>query len=189
MQRRKILEMSAGVLGGKAIGVDDVDLPDASQGETPDMSSGREFSLTAEGSGDLDMIVPGDKETNRAVLVNLYGKVEGWFEGGLEGRLLGGLGETPIPFSTEMKLSRPEKTAMAHTSEYYCVLEGVITECCGQSFHAHGNFQSVISTGEFNGTHIKGEVHTDTDIGWPMKASIKGVQLPGESPAATHVET
>lgn len=183
-----MLGMTAATFGLGGMEMNEFDFSELDQ--KPDMSKGEKFELSLNGISDPELVTKRDKSNHKSLIIELYGSTEGWFDGGFKGTLialekLANLDKPsstvgPVSINGNMKLVRPEY-AVQETSEYWIIFSGEITQCCGEgNFQSNFNFKSVRATGEFEGTTIKGTLDSPTDLGFPLNAKMKGVQINNE---------
>lgn len=192
MNRRDVLGTTAAAFGPFGLGeMDSLDVDFEDVEDDPEAMAGKNFNLVLQGNADA--VLGAKQDGDRTVVSEWYGSTQGWFQGGYKSQQVtilpshdhssqSGDGETQSgdsPVATMrglMKLTRPEYE-VTKTSSYRVALQGVVTSCCAEDFRFEGQFKSVQATGELQGTAIKGTLTSKTDLGWPQKARMRGVQV------------
>ena len=182
-----MLRSTAAAAAPLGLGVDNVDF-DSLEDDLDQMkkkNDGKNFNLVLQGSAHPTLVTVNDAEGTgddvaRAFVSDHYGKTSGWFSGGYRGQSVGlelGVLEPPVSINGILQLTRPDE-AIAAASSYQIAFEGVADVCCGHNNHNfEGKFQSIGATGQFAGTSIKGEIASKSQMGWPIKVSLKGIQI------------
>lgn len=157
----------------------------------PSQVDGEPVNLTLQGAAQPTMVTT--NEEMQAMVSSYSGRTTGTYEGSYQGQQVAlvyrshGDGDVDANHEGDYTTDRakvqgittfivPDK-AVGQASTYRLVMEGWITDCCAEDFNFEGQIATLDATGRFEGTALQGEVTSDTDLGWPQRLHVKGVQV------------
>lgn len=187
--RRELLTNGAGSFGALGFGGSFFDAAsefDFDEINTdPEQSEGTPVNLVLQGAAQPTLAT---RNEDMMTMVSSYsGRTTGTFEGSYQGQQVAlvyqSKDEGEDRFTTDRAKVQgittfvvPDK-AVGQASTYRLIMNGWITDCCADDFQFEGEVATLDATGQFEGTALRGEITSDTDLGWPQRLHVKGVQV------------